>query len=181
MSGPRINIPALFSAVVTKVSTTLNTPVYFDYGKLKEVTHKLTQLDGGITTGDKKYPLVWLVMNYAETYGDHIGFCELDDITIMICTLTDTTSYTSKRITTNFIPTLYPIYDALMNEFEDGGLFDHEGLEFAHTKIDCPYWNEDMFKGDYNQFNDPIDAIQIRKLKLIVNESTCERFKLLAA
>ena len=112
---PRINIPALFQAVVDKVATNLNRPVYFDYGKLKEVARKLTQLDGGITTGDKKYPLVWLVMNYAETYGNMDEFCALDDITIMICTLTDISSYTSKRISTNFIPTLYPIYDALIS------------------------------------------------------------------
>lgn len=181
MSKPRINIPGLFSAVVASVATTLGRPVYFDYGKLKEITRKLTQLDGGITTKDKKYPLVWLVMNYAESYGNNDGFCELDDITIMICELTDPSSYTSARIAANFTPTLYPIYDAFMAELENSSYFDHGMLEFQHQKIDCPYWNEDMTKGDYNQFNDFIDAIQIRKLKLIVNESTCSRFKLLAA
>lgn len=181
MSKPRINIPALFAAVVVNVSDNLGRPVYFDYGKLKEVTRKLTQLDGGVTTKDKKYPLVWLVMNYAESYGDHDGFCELDDITIMICTLTNPSSYTSARIDANFTPTLYPIYDALIAELEDTWYFDHELLEFQHQKIDCPYWNEDMAKGDYNQFNDFIDAIQIRGLKLLVNESICDRFQLIGS
>jgi hypothetical protein len=181
MSKPRINIPALFAAVIAAVATRLGRPVYFDYGKLKEVTRKLTQLDMGVTTKDKKYPLVWLVMNYAESYGDHDGFCELDDITIMICELTDPSSYTSARMANNFEPTLYPIYDALMAELESSNYFDHPILEFQHQKIDCPYWNEDMAKGDYNQFNDFIDAIQIRRMRLIVNEATCDRFRLLAA
>jgi hypothetical protein len=184
MSKPRINIPALFAAMVANVSTSLGKPVYFDYGKLKEVTRKLTQLDGGITTKNKKYPLVWLVMNYAEDYGNTDEFCELNDVTIMICTLTDPSSYTSARVEANFIPVLYPIYDALVQELGDSYFFEDTGLlDFEHTKIDCPYWNEDAGIGDgkYNQFNDFIDAIQIRKLKLIVNESTCDRFRLLAA
>lgn len=181
MSAPRINIPALFQSVVTQVATELDRAVYFDYGKLKEVTRKLTQKDMGITTGNKKYPLIWLVMNYAETYGNQIGFCELADITIMICSLTQPQLTTQQRMAVNFVPTLYPIYDSFINQLEESGYFDHEALEFEHTKIDCPFWNEDMLKGDYDQFNDFIDAIQIRGMKLIVNESTCSRFKLLAA
>lgn len=179
---PRIDIPALFSAVTAKVATALGIPVYFDFGKLKEVTRKLTQKDGGITTKSKKYPLVWLVMNYAESYGNMDEFTELQDITIMICTLTNPTDSTAQRIAGNFTNILYPIYDEFFNQLDDSGYFEDTGLlGFEYQKIDCPYWNEDIAKGDYNQFNDFIDAIQIRKLKLIVNESTCSRFQLIGA
>lgn len=176
---PRINIPELFNNVVTKVKRSLDRDVYFDYGKLREVSRKLTQKDLGVTTGNKKYPLIWLVMNYAETYGNS-DFCTLEDITIMFCMLTEPQLTTQQRIAKNFIPTLYPIYDEFLVQIDESGYFDNTGLSgYEHQKIDCPFWNEDMLKGDYNQFNDYIDAIQLRKLKLSVNESVCNRFKLL--
>jgi hypothetical protein len=157
-----VNIPELFKTVVSEVSTTLDRAVYFDYGKLKDVTRKLTQKDMGITTGNKKYPLIWLVMNYAEHYGNQDGFCELNSLTIMICNLTKPELTTQQRMIDNFIPNLYPIYDGFMSQLDDSGYFEPTGLAgVEHKKIDCPYWNEDMLKGDLNQFNDHIDAIQI--------------------
>ena len=178
---PLVNIPAIFGEVVDRVAAKLKRSVYFDFGKLREVSRRLQQKDGGTSSKGKKYPLVWLVMNYAENYGDTDEYCELKGITIMICELTETDLSTADRIKKTFIPTLYPIYQALIEELGDCGFFDHTGvLDFKHQKIDCPYWNEDMKAGDKNQFADNIDAIQLRDLAMTVNQSTCDRFRLIA-
>lgn len=181
MSDILVNIPAVFGQVVTNVATKLNRQIFYDYGKLKEIVRRLIAKGGGKTTKEK-YPLVWLVFNYGEDYGDTDEYCKLEDITIMICELSDDKMSTPERIAAKFIPTLYPIYQAFINELGDSGLFDHTGeIDFKHRKIDCPFWNEDMKAGDNNQFADFIDAIQIRGLKLTVNQATCEQFRLIAA
>lgn len=191
MSTP-ISITDLFKDVAEKVNAVLSTratdpfPVFFDYGYKNEVTRNLTHKDAGITTKDKKYPLIWLVMAFKERYVDDKDYyCELPDISIIIATITRNDSTSAQRIEANFVPRLYPIYTELLNQIAASGYFTVLSPEsIPHEKIDRPYWGGEeetarTMTGSANLFNDFIDAIQIRGLNLFVNESVCDQFKLL--
>lgn len=184
-----IVIPELFKEVAAKVHQALSTratdqfPVYFDYGHYTEVTRNLTSKDGSISQKGKKYPLIWLVMDFVEKVGDTTDYCELPDLQLIIATVTTPAITTPQRIEKTFKPRLYPIYAELMNQIEQSGFFSVSDPEaIPHERILRPYWGgQDTYgNGQANLFNDFIDAIQIRKLKLTVNESVCDEFNLLS-
>lgn len=167
-----IFIPGLFEQIVAKVQARLSTPVFFDYGHYVEVTRNLTQKDASITQRDKKYPLIWMVMDFVERYGDiNYDYCQLPDLQFIIAVPTTAAMTTRDRIDKNFKPVLYPIYDAFKEEILESGMFSNAD-PLDHEKIDRPYWGgqDNMGNGTVNLFNDFIDAIQIRRLKLNVNE-----------
>lgn len=184
-----IVIPDLFKEIAARVNTVLSTrvndpfKVFFDYGHYNEVTRNLTSKDGSVSQKDKKYPLIWLVMDFVEKAGETTDYCELPDLQILIATVTNPAINTPERIEKSFKPRLYPVYVELMNQIEQSGYFSVSDPEaIPHERILRPYWGgQDGFgNGTQNLFNDFIDAIQIRKLKLNVNESVCDEFNLLS-
>lgn len=184
-----IVIPHLFQAIAEKVNlvlcTRVNDPffVYYDYGHYDEVTRRLTSKDGSISQKGKKFPLIWLVMDFDEDFGSlSSGYCELPDLQIFIAMQTKNTTSTSERYEKVFLPRLYPVYDELKNQIADSGFFDiADPEEIIHKKTDRPYWGvpDNHGNGTSNLFNDFIDAIQIWKLKLSVNEQACDKFNII--
>lgn len=144
--------------------------LYYDYGHYTEVCRQLSMKDLAIRTETRtKYPLVWLVMDFAETKGGKRFdlYCELN-CQLIIATKTEQDWAMSKREEINYTPILYPIYYELLNQiyrsFEiETGTID----QIEHTKIDRPYWGGQEAGGsDKSLFNDVVDAIQIKNLKL---------------
>jgi hypothetical protein len=149
---------------------------YFSYGHYAEVTKNLTQADRGVTTKGKKYPLIWLVMDFVERKGaagkDY--YAELPDLQILIATGSDAKSDTPQRYEQKFKTVLYPVYGALLEAICDSSYFTAVAPDdIPHEKIDRPYWGgqDTQNNGAANLFNDFIDAIQIRKLQLFVNQN----------
>lgn len=178
-----INIPGLFNTVTSSVNADLSTrlvdpfPVYFQFGHYIEILKILTQKDNSVNNKDSKYPLIWLVMDFPEKYGPSIaGYCALPKVDILIAMPTLPDISTAERITKNFTPRLYPIYEKLLDKIAVSGLFKEQSArELVHEKIDRPYWGlQDVLgNGDSNLFNDFIDAIQIRGLQLTVSPARC--------
>lgn len=184
-----IHIPDLFQTIVGKVNAVFSTrvidpfPVFFDYGHYVEVTRNLTQKDASISQKDKKYPLIWLVMDFDEDFGSiDDGYCDLPALQILITVPTQPAITTPERVEKNFRPRLYPIYDELINQIFQSGLFQVINPEnIKHRRTLRPYWGgqDSQGNGTANLFNDFIDAIQIRNLQLKVNESVCDTFNIL--
>lgn len=182
-----IVIPYLFRDIAEKVNVELFSRaedpfnVYFDFGHYVNVTRNLTMKDGSISHKNKKYPLIWLVMDFVESFKfDEYGYCELPDLQILIAMATQPTLTDSERYEKSFIPRLLPIYEELKNQMELSGYFELSGPFFTHEKIDRPYWGgqDTNGNGQANLFNDFIDAVQLRKIKLKVNEEACEKFNI---
>jgi len=177
-----VNIPGLFETVAGRVNAALSTRatdpfnVYFDYGHYAEVTRNLIVKDGSTTLKDKKYPLIWLVMDFEEKYNpNNNGYCFLPNVQIIIATVTDPNSTTPKRYQNNFIPRLYPVYNEFIQQLCNSNLFyEQNELDLTYTKIDRPYWGgQDSGNSTQNSFSDFIDAKQIKGLSLTVNEPVC--------
>jgi len=183
-----IHIPDLFKAVVSKVDEALFSRavdpfhVYFDYGHVTEVTRNLTQKDLSISQKNKKYPLIWLVMDFEEEAGTiDDNYCNLPALQLFLCMPSRAEISTDERMQLNFFPRLYPMYIELLNQIDASGYFNLlNPLNIPHKRILRPYWDGKEGTGLSNYFNDFIDAIQIRNLTLQVNESVCDEFNILS-
>lgn len=185
-----IHIPDLFSAIAAKVNDTFSTRltdpfnVYFDYGHYAEVTRTLTQKDGGISQKAKKYPLIWMVMDYEENFGGtDDNFCELPALQFIIAVQTEIAITTPTRVEKSFMPRLYPIYSEFIEQIFQSGFFQVINPEnIVHKRILRPYWGiqDSQGNGQANIFNDFIDAIQIKGMQLTVNESVCDQFQIIS-
>lgn len=180
-------IPELFEKVAERVNAVTSSrsvdafQTFFQYGHLAEVTRKLADLESSVNYKDKKYPLIWLVMDFVEKCGDFKdGYCQLPDIQILIATSTEPNLYTKDRITKTFKPRLIPVYREFINQLSSSGFFFDTHEDYVpHERILRPYWGVESASGNTaNIFNDYIDAIQIRKLSLKVNENVCNQFNL---
>lgn len=162
-------IPDLVGEVVAKTSTAIGKDVYYDYGHYQEVVKNLDEKDKSIVN-KAKYPLVWLVMDFEERMSSKSGAYAEVDLQLIIAIDTSVTYTMQDRRDINFLPVLYPLYAELLNQFSINKSFSNPYF-MEHTKIDRPYWGvqSGLGNGTANLFNDFIDAIQIKGLRLNVN------------
>lgn len=172
--------PDIFRGVVSRINVP-GIPVYFDYGHYKEVAKNLHFKDGELSQKDRKYPLVWLVMDFDEDINTFPGVYSQPTFQLIIATITEPEWSMDERYANSFDRYLYPVYNQLVQQITKEASF---GLPpeatLGHRKTDRPYWGGDETPGGAgdkpNMFNDFIDAIQIRNLKLKIYpscESTC--------
>ena len=183
MSQP-VNIPSLFEACAAKVNTTYSTratdpfSVFFDYGHYDAVNKNLVNKDGSITMKDK-YPLIWLVTPFEQRHAvSQDYYCELSGLDILVLTSTDPDSSLADKVAGNFEPRLWPIVRELFKQIADSGLFQvlsEDAITYDYMK---DWFYQSGLNGKNNLFNDTIDAVQIRNLRLRVNESVPEKFNL---
>lgn len=145
--------------------------VNYLYGPFEEIVKQLTQWTASDTYEPKKYPLVAVIQPFNEVSGAEIGIAAVDDLEIIIATGTIAEAYTPTRYDVNFYPVLYPIYDELRNQIDLDPRTLTKGVDLIpHTKIDWPYW--DAGKGT-NPFNDRLDVVEIKNMKLKVRLKNC--------
>lgn len=181
-----IHVPDVFGYEAAKIDTLLNTgddpfPVYFDYGTRVEMNKKLIERESGISSKGKKYPLIWLLTPFKEVHDDGSGYyCSLPDVSLFLVEYSDSSSTSQERKLKTFVPRLYPMYKALVNGFEASPYFDVGMMK--HEKTDFPYYDgRDGKNQDANLFGDYLDVIQVNIKNLNVNETVCDRFKLIGA
>jgi hypothetical protein len=156
------------AAVVAKVNTALtaasfgSTPVYYMYGHPKEIAIRLQELSNSPTEGNKKFPLIIL---FTDITIDRslVGFYGSTQLRMLIANFT-LAEYTSvQRTEINFKPILHPIKKELLNQIDRHSRFTYED-ELSYKETDMYYYGSQI--NDKNIFNDRIDAIEIRDLKL---------------
>lgn len=172
-----IDIPSLFKDITAKVSARLQArpvkpfAVYFDHGVYDTVNKNLITKDGSISLKNAKYPLVWLVTPLRQVKPRNADYyCELSDVQILILMGTNDSDSEDARIEKYFEPYLRPIYEELLNEIDRSCFFQVLSADaIPHEMKEWTY--QSGTEGKYNLFNDFIDAIQIRQMRLLVNES----------
>lgn len=171
-------LPELFAEVVTKVSAVTNAgadpfPVFFDYGHYNEVVKNLNIKKGSISSKANRYPLIWLIMDFEERKGKTLGVYAELNANLLIAVPTNTNYTMGQRKEKVFLPRLYPIYEQLLRQISKSPAFRMPPIDrIEHTKIDRPYWGgqDRMGMGDANLFEDFIDAVQIKNMKLFVRK-----------
>lgn len=174
-------IPDIFDSVVSRVSSVFESrpvkpfKVFFDFGHYREVLRQLTWKDASITLKEHKYPLVWLVMDFDEFIGESPAFYAKTGLQFLILNSADSVWTMKERRDNNYLPVLYPVLAEFIKQVSSTvelGMIPEQKISFIKT--DRPYWGLDE-GGNYsaNLFNDFIDAIQIRNLKINIINKTC--------
>ena len=138
--------------------------IHFESGYTYTIINSITQLADGIDP----YPVIAVFTEgMKETYSKGNTFLEFNvpKITIAIRTIDDLTE--SQRLETNFKETLYPIFEEFSKQLKKVNFsYDHQ-----ISKSDIPYYNES--NGTANTFNDKLDGIVIKDLKMKVSLKHC--------
>lgn len=164
--------------IVSKVSAKLTpefklidefiTAVHYMHGHPKEIIETLAQKDKSDTLLFDKYPLIALFQDFPERYNNMVEAPNELTLHIIIARATRPEYKAAERYDNNFRPFLYPIYMELMKQiFVSGKFLLTSSDNIRHTKIDRLYWGrEGLYGNEANIFNDFVDVIEIRDLKL---------------
>jgi hypothetical protein len=149
------------------------TEVNFLYGHPIEVVNTLKEWTKGREKKFSKFPLIVLFQDFEEVKGSHAAINSEVSLNLVLCTDTDPKYKSSERYEATFKPTLYPLYNLLLNKIETCGFFERNFDLIPHVKIDRVYYGSEG--NNKNIFNDYIDAIEIKnlELKILNNFKNC--------
>ena len=143
--------------------------VFYEYGPGLEIKETLKQKDRSASFQFKKYPLVALLMDFEEERNPGIGVYAETKLTLVICHHTRPEYKTKERYEKNLKPILYPIYLELLEQLKLSGIAFSQNGEYAHTKIDHPYYGRD----DSNAGFDFLDAIEMKGFAIRLYQAEC--------
>lgn len=171
----KVKIISLFETIVTATQTRVNASradadkysILFLAGSYEEITASLTELSQSPTLSGKRYPGIFLFLPFTEeTKGD---FIQVNDFHVLIAMNTEPSLKAADRYIANFDPYLYPIYDAFLYEITRSTFFEECNIREIECSVrDYPYYSPD---GTANIFNDFIDCIELKNLKLKVKRN----------
>lgn len=184
MDQQPVFIQDILEPIVSKVSIKLLsqlqafdsgiTGVHYDYGHPLEIIETLSQKT--TAGGDfvyNKYPLVALFLDADLRRGRKPGVYGEYTLHMAIIRGTDPTYKAKQRDDYNFKPVLMPIYLELMKQIFHSGLF-LSGDQIQHDPINRYYWGrQGLYGNESNIFNDHVDCIEIKNLKLELSINYC--------
>lgn len=149
--------------------------INYAYGHPKELIGTLAQLDRTTQLKFTKYPLVYLLMDFAEDRNKMLGSYASVNLNIILLHQTDDTYKMEERMNYVFKPVLYPIYYALLRGITEHRLVNEgDPQELRHKKFDRGYWGREAIGGtDGNQLNDYVDALDITNLQFTILNNNC--------
>lgn len=151
------------------------TGVHYLHGHPVEIIETLGQRDKSDQGQFNKYPLIALFQDFPERHGNLLGTEAEVVLHIIIAKSTMAAYKADERYTRNFKPFLYPIYKEFLRQIYLSPRFrNYDETLIDHTKIDRLYWGrEGLYKNEGNVFNDRLDCIEIRDLRLNINLNNC--------
>lgn len=138
---------------------------YFMHGHRLVIANDLKAKDKTVEYKYKKYPVIVLIQDFEPAFRRGMYFHNLQ---IVIMTKTKAEYTTKQRYDLVFKPTLLPIYNRLLEALNDSPAFTWPDSEFPeHVPIERPFWGTPVLeKNEKYIFDDPVDAVEIKDLKL---------------
>lgn len=147
------------------------TGINYMYGGFKEITGTLTQMT---QVNAPKYPLFYLYMPFEESKGSQVGIDDVTNVRIIIGMWSDPVQKANERYINNFKKILYPVYMEFLNQLSLDKRFASNGAALIpHRKTDWPYWGGDNPPEGANPFNDWVDVIEVKDLRLQTYLKNC--------
>ena len=180
----KIDIPLLFQAVAAKVKTGFSTrtedpfKVFFDWGHYDAVNKNLYSKSKAVH--DKtRYPLIWMVTPFDERSNPKQDYyCELSGLDFLFLMGTIGTDSMEKTTGKAFQPRLWPVVDAFKEAIADSGYFQVLSADAIPYDYQKDWYFKSVGEGKGNLFNDYIDAVQLKNVRLRVNEWIGDRVKI---
>lgn len=151
------------------------TGLHYKHGHPMEIVNTLTEYSKGPSTKYDRFPLIALFQDFPEVMGSAPGFYTDVTLHLIIAKGTDPNYKAADRYEKNFKPILYPIYLNFIEQLKRSKAIEViSGGEIPHTKIDRLYWGrEGLYGNTSNTFNDKVDCIEIKDLKLRIKTQNC--------
>ena len=166
----------IISAIVDDVRNDASKPAalaelapYYIHGHPLDVVQQLQERDTSDNLKYSKYPLIALMQDFTESYGESSFVkSEVTSMNIIICTNTDADWNAAQRYDNTFRTVLQPLYELLIQKLIDSKQFLEIGKGLVpHDKIDRLFWGRSgLYGNEGNIFTDRIDAIEIDNLEL---------------
>lgn len=166
-----INIVEIFKDIVTEVSVDVEFPINYLWGDGDYVNKKLNLMSEGYSQTIERYPFICLYSPFEEDKSDKDYYCKVElDFIIAVNTLPEYTN--EERLNISFKKCLHPVYDHFIERiFKDPRFsFDYKGVIPHHYVENYRFGNNEAITPQGKMLNDRIDAIEIKRMKLIVKK-----------
>lgn len=148
---------------------------YFLYGHILEIANVLAEKsDKPLAYKYQNYPVIMLPLDIQSSYKQ--GETTFNNVRLIIANRALPENKASDRLTDNFIPVLYPIYEALITKLSRSPLFDNRMSRpfITHKKYDRLFWGTQLNSNSTNNvLRDYLDAVEVTELNLIVKNQNC--------
>lgn len=162
------NIPAIIGEIVANASAIYGQPISYKHGTWRHIVSRITTENGGINA-DQRFPLICLVQVFDEKFDEESEYSEVQ-LTLLICNSSNKDWYSEERYINNYIPVLYPIYEAFMTALNaHESIIGYPQRYYTHTKIDDLYLPEN----DKNKLPEILDGVWIQDLVLTIDSKPC--------
>ncbi len=140
----------------------------FMWGHPLEIKNTLKEMTDSKTFKYQKFPVVMLFSDIITAPSTVRGSYEDVTLNIVIAMSTDPKLKADARTLRNFAPILRPIFQELINQiFRCGYFWVQSPRELLGREIERYFWGKEGIQGgEASPYNDTIDAIEIKGLKL---------------
>jgi len=165
-------IGAIVSATDAVTFAAIGKHINYMYGHYLEIISRLQQMTSSPDVADRssKFPLIALFQDFPEERDRSAGVYASVSLNMIIAMDTLPEYISSQRYGITFKPILYPIYTEFLNQIANPkrkNVFIEDCELISHTKIDRVFFGkEGMYGGSANMFNDYLDCIEIKNLRL---------------
>lgn len=161
----------VFRDIVKGVSDDFRYTINYQFGDWEYMAKVLSVMGKSPVSAGKKYPLVGLYSPFEEDRSDPFYVGINISMIIAVNTLKDYTN--EDRLEKSFKETLYPVYDILMGKISKCRYLDIGAKSIApHVKTDnFRYGRSGVYGEGKSEFDDRIDAIDIKELKFKVKNN----------
>lgn len=144
-------------------------PVYYKYGHPVEISSRLQAITNSTTEGHKKFPLIILFTDIT-IQKDVPGFYGSANLRMLVANITEPHYISEDRTEKNFKPVLHPIKEELVRQIGLHAQFTYDG-ELTYDETDMYFYGSEINKK--NVFNDYIDAIELKNIKVNIKNKIC--------
>ncbi len=144
------------------------------YGDPREIIQNLREITRDPIQLVQKYPLLALFTDIEQRQGEIPGIESKVRLNFIIAMLTTANYSSEERIELNFKPTLYPLFDAIMESIFRSGFYQLQSAQsIPRVKYDRLFWGRNgLYLEEGNVFEDLIDCIEVQNLELSIINKT---------
>lgn len=159
-------LPLEFQKIVEETSVESGFDINYEIGNYSEVNSIIT---GKAQTELPRFPLIWFIIPYGEIVTIEHGVEA--NLRFIIATTTKMELTYKQRFQESFDLVLVPIYESFKRRIYFSGMFSMTDPEYVpHERNYLPYWGKEVNGVNVaNMFNEPVDVLEIKNLKLLIN------------
>ena len=151
-----------------------NPELNYIFGSAQYVKDKLDEYSKVPSTSERKFPLVVLFCPVTEKR-DSLDYYSKVSLNILIACSSTKSWSNERRLYASFINILRPIYERLIEVVRNDGRFDiyYDSIVPHEYSENYSYGRYGAYTESGEEVSEPIDAINVRSMELILKNQSC--------